>query len=31
MTLGIPVIPKVHAVIFHAAEFCLVMGWGLAP
>ena len=31
MKLGITVTPKVHAVIFHAAKFCLVMGWGFGP
>ena len=31
MKLGITVTPKVHGVMFHVAEFCLMIGWGLGP
>ena len=31
MKLGITVTPKVHAVMFHIAEFCLMTGRGLGP
>ena len=30
MKIGIPVTP-VHAVMFHVAKFCLMMGQGLGP
>ena len=29
--LGITVTPKVHVVMFHIAEFCLMTVWGLGP
>ena len=31
LKLGITVTPKVHAVIFHVAEFCQMTGQGLGP
>ena len=31
LKLGISVTPKVHAVFFHVAEFCLLTGQGLGP
>ena len=31
LKLGISVTPKVHAVLFHVAEFCLLTGQGLCP
>ena len=31
LKLGISVTPKVHAVFFHVAEFCLMTGQGLGP
>ena len=31
LKLGISVTPKVHAVFFHVAEFCLLTGKGLGP
>ena len=29
--LGINITPKIHAVVFHVAEFCAITGRGLAP
>ena len=31
MRLGITVTPKVHAVMYHVGEFCILTGMGLAP
>ena len=31
MKLGITVTPKVHTVMYHVAEFCIMTGRGLGP
>ena len=31
MKLSVTLTPKLHAVMFHVAEFCLMMGQGLGP